>query len=319
LALANLYERPINWFLERGAPLSNVRYRNSPSRLRVGDRHRFEGDVHRWIEAYVAIEERLDRRLVAEFDGFRARRGETEAELAIRVRRALGMHVEQPEPIPSVVEVLERFGIRTLEHSTDLRIDGLAARYGKEHVVVLNRDVANDRCRLNAAHELGHILYGDCDRKEIVDCKATEKRAFQFASHLLLPNRRLKEAFTGQSVVRLVQYKERYGISLAAMVYQAEKQRIITKPVARRLWAEFTKRGWKSREPGQVRPDRATRFEQLIDSAIFDNRISLREASAVAGVKPEDLQARIDLAMGIHSCSLSIRHEDPPILTLKPK
>src|SRR5271157_4381814 len=36
-ALADLYERPINWFLERGKSLTGVRYRNLKSRVRMSD------------------------------------------------------------------------------------------------------------------------------------------------------------------------------------------------------------------------------------------------------------------------------------------
>ena len=183
------------------------------------------------------------------------------------VRRELG--VSEQEPISSIVEVLERFGIRVLEVATDLKIDGLAAKYDAEYVVALNRSVSNDRTRFNAAHELGHILYGDCETDEAAS-KETEQRAFEFASFLLLPNNQLKRAFEGQSMVRLVQYKERFGISLAAMVYRAEKLGFIPKATAKKLWLEFSRRGWRTNEPGEVRPDRATRFEQLDRGGDFD-------------------------------------------------
>src|SRR5271165_7198350 len=41
-ALAELYERPINWFLERGKGLTGVQYRNLKSRVRMLDLHMFE-------------------------------------------------------------------------------------------------------------------------------------------------------------------------------------------------------------------------------------------------------------------------------------
>ena len=153
--------------------------------------------------------------------------------LSRALRRDLGLNEEQP--VSSVVELLERFGIRVLENRTELRIDGLAAKYDSDYIVVLNPAVSNDRTRLNAAHELAHILYRDCDSEEEGD-KATEQRAFEFASHLLLPNSQLKRAFEGQSMVRLIQFKERFGISLAAMIYRAEKLSFITKPTAKWLW-----------------------------------------------------------------------------------
>ena len=46
-ALAEIYDRPINWFLERGRGLVNVRYRNLISRVNASELHRFEADVQR--------------------------------------------------------------------------------------------------------------------------------------------------------------------------------------------------------------------------------------------------------------------------------
>ena len=217
--------------------------------------------------------------------------------------------------MPSVTDVLDRFGIRTIEHPTELRIDGLAAKFGGETAVVLNPAVPNDRSRLNAAHELAHIVYGDCDKEGVAETKESENRAFAFASVFLLPNAKLKEAFMGQSMVRLVQFKELYGISLAAMVYRAEKLRYITKNTAKKLWMEFSRRGWRTNEPGTVRPDRATRFEQLLDSALFERRISLREAAALAAVRPEEIRQRINSAMGLDK-DIDYDDEEPSVLRI---
>lgn len=296
-ALAEIYERPINWFLELGKGLTGIRYRNLKSRVRMSDLHRFEADVQRWIDAYVSLEDRLKRPLKGTITGIKADKNTPSELLSQTVRSELGLNPEGP--IPSVVEVLERFGIRVLENPTDLRIDGMAAKYGGSYVVVLNPTVSNDRTRLNAAHELAHVLCGDCDADEDLD-EEVEKKAFDFASIFLLPNRQLKSAFEGKSMVRLVQFKERFGISLAAMVYRADKLGFITKSEAKNLWIEFSRRGWRTNEPGLVRPDRATRFEQLIDEAILSGQLSLKEVADLSGVRSEAIRERLNFAMGIH-------------------
>ncbi len=295
-ALADLYDRPINWFLERGKSLTGVRYRNLKSRVKERELHRFEADVQRWVDAYVAVETRLKKPLTSPLTETRFQATTEPDELSRDVRRLLGF--SEDDPIPSVVDVLESFRVRVLEQPTQLRIDGLAAKYDDEYVVVLNPIVSNDRGRLNAAHELAHVLFGDCD-KEGQETKQAEQRAFDFASHFLLPNNQLKKAFLGKSMVRLVQFKERFGISLAAMVYRADKLGFITKNEAKWLWIEFARRGWKSNEPGSVRPDRATRFEQLIDEILVSGKMSLKEVADLAGVRPEAIRERLNFAMGI--------------------
>jgi Zn-dependent peptidase ImmA (M78 family)/DNA-binding XRE family transcriptional regulator len=303
-ALADLYDRPINWFLERGKSLTGVRYRNLKSRVKERELHRFEADVQRWVDAYVAVETRLKRPLLSSIKETRFSSTIDADDLSREVRRML--QIPEGDAIPSVVEVLEKFRVRVLEQPTGLRIDGLAAKYGDEYVVVLNPTVSNDRGRLNAAHELAHVLFGDCDH-DGQESKETERRAFDFASHFLLPNNQLKKAFIGKSMVRLVQFKERFGISMAAMVYRADKLGFITKSEAKWLWIEFARRGWKSNEPGLVRPDRATRFEQLIDELLVGGRMSFKEVADLAGVRPDAIRERLNIAMGIQG---SNGHED---------
>ena len=80
--------------------------------------------------------------------------------VASEVRKALGIKADAP--VPSVIESIERCGIRVIELPTDLRIDGIAGRFGEEIVVVLNPSAKHDRSRMNAAHEWGHGLFGHC-------------------------------------------------------------------------------------------------------------------------------------------------------------
>lgn len=298
LGLAELYERPINWFLEKSIGLVGVKYRNLKSRTKSADLMRFEAEAQSWLDAYVSLERRLakplaDNSLLTRPE-FSSKVDPVEASLEVRRR----LQISHDEPISSVIEVLERFGVRVIEVPSEVAIDGAAAQYGDEFIVALNPTVSNDRVRLNAAHELAHVLFGDC-QSDKPESKIQEKRAFLFASTFLLPNRQLKSAFEGYSMVRLVQFKERFGISLSAMVYRAEQQEIISKQDAKKLWIEFSKRGWRTNEPGAVRPDRATRFEQLLDELIGVGEVSLKEVAAICGVSPSDIRHRLRFAMGL--------------------
>src|SRR5258707_5172658 len=66
-ALAAIYERPINWFLQISTTLSQVRYRNLKSKVGISDRHWYEANAQRWIDAYVRIENRFGKPLVRQF------------------------------------------------------------------------------------------------------------------------------------------------------------------------------------------------------------------------------------------------------------
>ncbi len=314
-ALASVYGRPIGWFLDEGETLSGIRYRNLTSKVRIGERQRYEACAEKWLEAYIRLETHLDLPLEA-----RSKLPSTgdlsESDAAESIRSA--MKLDDKEPVPSVTNAMERFGIRVVELPTESRIDGLAARYGEEFVVVLNPDTSNDRARMNAAHETIHVAEGDCEKGDGPN-KEQEQRAFNVASRVLLPECQLKEAFRGKSLVRLVSYKERFGISLAAMIYRAQHTDILSASEARWLWMEFSRRGWRRKEPGYVRPDRAIRFEEMLDSAILERRIKgFSEAETILGVAADELRERLKMAMGIKGSREQEEGDDdsPPTIRL---
>jgi Zn-dependent peptidase ImmA (M78 family)/transcriptional regulator with XRE-family HTH domain len=298
-ALANLYKRPLTWFLSESPRLTGVRYRNAKSKVRQGDRNWFEANAQRWLEAYFRLEDHLDQRLKNSVRLPVIGPEDDPAKVAGEIRKALGIRADAP--IPSVVECIERCGIRVIELATELRIDGIAGRFGKELVVVLNPSANHDRSRMNAAHEWGHGLFGHCAGTSIVVSDEEEAITYDFASHFILPDTQLREAFRGESMVRLVKFKETFGISLAAMIYRAEKANILNAQTARHLWIEFAKRGWRRNEPGHVRADRATRFEQLLEGAIARKTMTWRNAESVTGIAADELKHRLGVAMGLES------------------
>ncbi len=283
------------WFLEKSIPLTGIQYRQLASRVRVRDRHQFEVQAQHWLEAYVRLEHRLRKPLVAKkkLDP----KSDATPESMARIVRAM-YRLKDNQPVNSVVEILEDFGVRVMELATDLRVDGLAARLGEHPVVILNPNAAKDRLRLSAGHEFRHIVTGDCDAPTDKQ-RAREDAAFEFACHLLIPRTELEAAFVGRSAVRLLQYKEKFGISMAAMIYRAEKLEIIDSRTTRQLWIRFSRKGWCANEPGRVAADRAIRFETLLDEALSQKTLTWEDAADVTGMSAAELRNRIDSAMGM--------------------
>jgi Zn-dependent peptidase ImmA (M78 family)/transcriptional regulator with XRE-family HTH domain len=296
-ALATVYERPLNWFLSNSLTLTNVRYRNRKSRVRQGDLVRYEAHAVKWLQAYRSLEQTLEKPLQGDLVDFRFHPMEGGAEAAARLRNRLDLKTH--EKVASVADLLERLGVRAIELPTQLAIDAVAAMAGDEYVVALNSTVSSDRARLNAAHEIAHVLAGDCDSTDIDGNGPNEDRAFDFASHLLLTEEMLQEAFYERSMVRLVQFKERFGISVAAMIYRAQRSGILSEAIAKRIWMEINRRGWKQSEPGNVAEDRAVRFERLLDAAILEQRLTLEQAAELTGVRVDELRERHEWALGL--------------------
>lgn len=295
--LASVYVRPLNWFLEGRVGLSGFRYRNMKSRVSARNKRQFEAVAGKWVDAYFELEARLRCPLKQDARFRRLDADTPPRELAKSVRRALGL--SDRDPIMNMIELVEGFGVRVMEADAIIEIDGVAARHGSNFVVVLNRDTTADRLRMNAAHELAHVLYSDWKQDQGWSDGLVEKRAYEFASHLLLPDSALDDALKGYSFIRLIEFKKRFGISLAAMIYRAEKSKRIRTTVARRLWVNMSKRGWRKKEPGRVWRERAIRFEYLLDSAIQTKELTWREAESVTGITEAELKLRLLEAAGL--------------------
>ena len=290
-ALAAIYKRPVEWFLTFGPALTGTRYRCLKS-VRASEKQAYEGNSAALFQIYVELENILGNYVTQRL--FKIQDGESDRDAAERLRTELNIGTQ---PLPSVIQLLEEFGVRVIQIDTQARIDGFAGVFGSTPVVALNSRLPNDRIRFNGGHELRHVIFGDTDAAR-EECDEDEKQAHDFASHLLLPQPVLEEAITSKSMVRLIQVKEQYGISLAAMVYRARASNMISAALYERIWKDFSRLGWRKDEPGVVRPDRPRRLEQLIESAVSEGKLSYGDVARIGGLDEAAVRQRVLIAMG---------------------
>jgi len=309
-ALAVVYERSRDWFYAVGPAFSpGIRYRSLKA-VRVGDKRSFEGEALGWFTAYLAVENLVSdppARAPRDFTIDPADSGES---VAKRIRKFYAL---DRYPLPSAVRLAENFRVRVIQLATEARIDGFAAMLGKVPVVAVNSGLSNDRMRMNVAHELAHHLFSDCVAGESLSEAEVEKRATECGSYLLIPDDALKDAFKLKSMVRLAQYKERYGVSLAAMIYRARRARLITEREYQHLWIEFSRLGWRKDEPGYVAPDRPIRMEALFDAAVRTNKTTFAEIATLAGMDERVVRRRVMSAFGGASDAIDGRRELNPM------
>jgi len=58
------------------------------------------------------------------------------------------------------------------------------------------------------------------------------------------------------------------------MIFRGRESGHLSEPLAKRIWIEISRRGWRENEPGYVAEDRAVRFERLLDSALLEQRLT---------------------------------------------
>lgn len=292
--LAGLYKRELDWLLGTGLTLRGIRYRALKS-VSVHEKKDFKLRAQAWLDAYFYIEGILKRKLENRYPRFKVKFDTSGRQLAEKIR---SMYKIRDYPVTSTIRILEHFGIYVIEIGTSARIDACAGFLGNSRIVVLNESLPNDRIRLTALHELAHHLYRDCINGPGLLYEDVEKRAFEFASYMLLPEAQLERAMRLKSMVRLVQYKERFGISLAAMIYRARKSDLIPPNLYKRLWRDFGRLGFRKNEPGQVAADRPLRMEALLDAAVSDGKITFATVAQLAGTDESIVKERVFRAIG---------------------
>ncbi|OEO32230.1 hypothetical protein VW23_012605 [Devosia insulae DS-56] len=160
-------------------------------------------------------------------------------------------------PIGDLLLVLENAGIivSVVAAATD-KLDGLSNWNSKDNrpYILLAADIpVTVRQRLDAAHELGHlVLHRHVKMTELnspADFKEIERQAFLFASAFLMPAETFSSEVWSPSLASFLSLKERWRVSVGAMVMRARTLDLISPEYASRLWKHISAKGWRKGEP----------------------------------------------------------------------
>ncbi|OUS08859.1 hypothetical protein A9Q96_00510 [Rhodobacterales bacterium 52_120_T64] len=160
-------------------------------------------------------------------------------------------------PIPDVLLVLENAGIVVVkEEIGTVKMDGLSnwsSADGRPYILIASDKQTCVRSRMDAAHELGHlVLHHSLNQSALnnsSDFKEIERQAFEFAGAFLLPAESFATEVWSPSLGTFVALKERWKVSIAAMIMRCAKLDMVTEEGARRLWKHYSSRGWRKSEP----------------------------------------------------------------------
>lgn len=300
IALANALGVSVDYLLaSEQLALEGVEFRKKTITSRR-DEAQVEARVIHMMERYLTVERALalptvqwDRPREAPYPTCSVADADRAA-LGVREHWGLGL-----DPIPSLIELFEERGIKVLATSLD-NIDGMTARVrisGGDDlpVILVNEKDWRERQRFTLAHELGHMLL------ELAASVDAEKAAHRFAGAFLMPAEALWSQIgkhrTSISLGELLRLKELFGTSVQAITYRCRDLGIFSEALFRRLFNEFTNRGWRSfpyEEPGAIRGEQPKRFERLCYRALAENAISEAKAAELLDVPVRELLKRMD-------------------------
>ncbi|MGV8080895.1 MAG: helix-turn-helix domain-containing protein [Syntrophales bacterium] len=262
-----------------------IAYRKG-SGLAKQEQARVEAVVCRMLEERIRLREILQEPAKENLpvQNLRMVRLEDAEHLAKELRHQWGAGLE---PIANLTATLEDHCVYVMEIEAGEKFDGLAAvaRDADDNpaaaAVVSRKSLAGERQRLNLAHELAHLVL------DVPDAVDEEKAAFRFAGAFLAPDETLyrevgrKRAFV--QLEELILLKQRFGMSLQALVYRLHDLEIISDAHYRRWFMDINRLHWKKKEPCELPPEQPQWLKKSVLRAVAEGLLTEVEGKNMLG------------------------------------
>jgi Zn-dependent peptidase ImmA (M78 family)/transcriptional regulator with XRE-family HTH domain len=186
-------------------------------------------------------------------------------------------------PIDNVVRLLEGKGVVVIRPEVDSdEVDAFSTWAGQRPLVVLASDKDDcARSRFDAAHELGHlVMHHDAEPGR----KPVEDQAQRFAGAFLMPAGTIvKELPARMSWPVYFDLKQRWCVSLQALLYRARTLGALSPDAYQRGQAYLSRQWGRGREPINLgRPEQPVLLERALDLMRVQLGITLADVAAEA-------------------------------------
>lgn len=173
-------------------------------------------------------------------------------EIALNLRKSWGLG---PGPISNVLALLESKGIVVCRYEMQgENVEAFSFWNGvRPFVFMASEKEAGVRLRYDLAHELGHLVLHrwieQSDLENKLTLKAIEGEADKFAGAFLLPSISFPNEVYTTRLDAFVPLKERWKVSIQAMVYRCRDLDLIDSDQALNLYKQISFRRWRKKEP----------------------------------------------------------------------
>jgi Zn-dependent peptidase ImmA (M78 family)/DNA-binding XRE family transcriptional regulator len=178
-------------------------------------------------------------------------------------------------PIGNMIHFLESIGVRVFSLVEDRRVDAFSLWHGETPFVFLNTMKSAEHSRMDAAHELGHLVL---HRHGIPWGRNIEREAQLFAAAFLMPRATMltMPKISMPTLQHLIQLKKPWGVSAAALAHRLHELNLVTDWGYRGLCIDLAKFG-RTREP-----DGVARESSDVMAKVFGEMASPGESKADA-------------------------------------
>ncbi|MBV8824893.1 MAG: ImmA/IrrE family metallo-endopeptidase [Bradyrhizobiaceae bacterium] len=154
-------------------------------------------------------------------------------------------------PIFNLAAVLEANGVILLREKVECEdMDAVSRWQGGRPFILCSADKNSlPRENFDLAHELGHLLLHHGIEVTPETLNKLERQANYFAAAFLLPRATFAREVISTSVHYFLKLKERWRVSVAAMIYRSRDLAILSKSQVEYLWRQLSARGMRKEEP----------------------------------------------------------------------
>jgi len=194
-------------------------------------------------------------------------------------------------PIRNMIHLLEAHGVRVFSLTEDnLSVDAFSMWWRGKPYVFLNTRKSAERSRMDAAHELAHLVL---DRAGITDSRGAEQAANRFASAFLMPRAGVSAASSGlHTVSSLVALKRGWNVSVIALAYRLHDLGLITDWHYHTLCVQMARLGYRTNEPNGIPRETSQLLDKVFETLRAEGISKAQVANALCWY-PSDLNALV--------------------------
>ena len=192
-----------------------------------------------------------------------------------------------PDAAPNMVHLLESHGVRVFSLNLETaEVDAFSFWRDGIPYVFLNTMKSAERSRMDAAHELGHLVLhwagGPQGREQ-------EHEAQAFGGAFLMPRASiLAKAPRGARLNQVIQAKRYWNVAAANLAYRMHAVGMLTEWQYRSIFIELGKRGYRNDEPNAGRRE-ASQILEKVFRALRDQGRTQAHVAAELGITPQEL------------------------------
>jgi Zn-dependent peptidase ImmA (M78 family) len=175
--------------------------------------------------------------------------GRTDPELAAdAIRASWGLGERRA---PNMIHLLEAHGVRVFSLVQECaEVDAFSFWRGQIPYVFLNTQKSAERSRMDAAHELGHLVlhaHGGPGGR------LAEDQAHAFGAAFLMPRRSvLASVPRGATFAEIIRAKRHWKVAATNLTHRARALSLLTEWQARSMYMQLGRKGYRDREPGGI-------------------------------------------------------------------